>query len=522
MTRPMKFRTLVLIVLAAVAAAVAAGCGGGGDSAPSPATVAPPDTPVYVEVAVRPEAEVSADVNALAKSIAGIDDVGDLVVEELEKSANDSGEPVDFAKEIEPWLGEKAGIFLQEYDGNEFDSYGAAVQTTDAGAAEEFIDRQTRVATPAAKDGSFDGVDYKVEADGQTLGVIGDLVVLSEDEKTFHEAIEASADESLADRESFNDAIDAASGDGFAQVFVDIGGLVKQAGGQIDAEAELFLESAGIAPKNATAVASVLPSSNQVEIDFASNVGSKPPTGDASQLLGSLPGGSFAAVASADFGARFGEAISRLGAEGIPGSLEPGELEGALGALGIDVKKLSASITGFGVFAEGNTENNVTGAAVLTTSDSAEATKVIVQVGKLLRLSGTRGVTALSGDTSGFSVRSPEIGSQPLVVAAKGDRIAISYGLAASAAALSATSGASLAEDPAYEEAVAALGDSPITGFLDGPAALRFFTDVAANSENDQSFEAAKPYLEKIAFAGIGAGSDGELSTAKVIVGFSE
>ncbi len=266
----------------------------------------------------------------------------------------------------------------------------------------------------------------------------------------------------------------------------------------------------------------MLPGSDRVEIDFASDIGSKPPSGDASELLGSLPGGSFAAVASADFGARFGEAINRLDAEGIPGSLEPGELESALGALGIDFKKLSASITGFGVFAEGKTENNVTGAVVMTTSDSAEATKVIAQVGKLLRLTGTPGVTALSGNASGFSVRSPGIGRQPLVVAAKGDRVAISYGLAASAAALTATSGASLAENSAYKEAVAALGDTPISGFLDGPAALRFFTDVAANSDEIEGFEEAKPYLEKIAFAGIGAGSDGELSTARVIVGFSE
>jgi hypothetical protein len=517
----MKLRVLIFSAFVAAAIAVA-GCGGGGGSGPSPASVAPQGTPVYVEVAVQPEAEVSAEVNALAKNIAGIENVGELVVEELEKSANDSGEPIDFAQEIEPWLGEKAGVFLQDYDGSNFNGYGIAVQTTDAGAAQEFIDKQTKSAKPAAKSDSFDGVDYKVEADGQAIGLIGDLLVFSEDEKTFHEAIEASAGESLADQESFTDAVDAASGDGFAQVFVDVGGLVKQAGGQIDAETELFLESAGIEPKNATAVASVLPGSNQVEIDFASDVGSKPPSGDASQLLGTLPAGAFAAVASADFGARFGEAINRLDAEGVPGTLEPGELESALGALGIDVKKLSASITGFGVFAEGNTENNVTGAAVMTTSDPAEATKVIGQVGKLLRATGTRGVTVLSGDASGFSVRSPTIGPQPLVVAVKGDRVAISYGLAASAAALTATSAASLAEDSAYKEAVAALGDTPITGFVDGPAALRFFTDVAAHNEHNEEFETAKPYLEKIAFAGIGAGSEGELSTARVIVGFSE
>jgi hypothetical protein len=140
----------------------------------------------------------------------------------------------------------------------------------------------------------------------------------------------------------------------------------------------------------------------------------------------------------------------------------------------------------------------------------------------LLRVTGTPGVTAISGKASGFSVRSPSLGQQPLVVAAEGDRIAISYGLAASAQALTAGEGATLAKDPAYEAAVAALGDTPITGFLDGPAALQFFTDVAANSEQSEGFEEAKPYLEKIAFIAFGAGSEGELSTARVIVGFGE
>jgi hypothetical protein len=519
----MKLKLLIPTAVAAAALAVA-GCGGGGsDSGADPASVAPAGTPVYVEIAVQPDSETSSNIDALAKNIAGVDNVGELIVTELEKTANDSGEPVDFAKEIEPWLGEEGGIFLPRYDGDDFNGYGVAVQTTDADAAAEFIDEKAGSADGEAKDGSYEGVDYKVETDdGETVGMIGDLLVFSENEKTFKEAIEASGGESLADQEAFTDAIDTASSESFAKIFVDIGGLIEQAGNQIDAETELFLEAAGIEPKNATAVASLLPGSDRVEVDFASNVGSKPPSGDASKLLGSLPGGSFAAFSSADFGTRFAEAISRLGAEGIPGSLEPGELETALGALGIDIKKLGASIGEVGVFAQGNTEKNLTGALVLNTAGSKEATETVAQVGKLLRLTGTPGVSAISGNASGFSVRSPDLGRQPLVVAAEGDRIAISYGLAASAQALTAGEGATLAKDPAYEEAVAALGDTPITGFLDGPAALQFFTDVSANSEQSEGFEEAKPYLEKIAFAAIGAGSEGELSTARVIVGFSE
>ena len=68
-----------------------------------------------------------------------------------------------------------------------------------------------------------------------------------------------------------------------ADVFVDIGGLIDQSGGSVDPDAEQFLDSAGIDPDEATAVASLVPGSDQVEIDFSSDLsGENPPTGDAS------------------------------------------------------------------------------------------------------------------------------------------------------------------------------------------------------------------------------------------------
>jgi hypothetical protein len=515
----MKAR-LLIPAAAAAAALAAAGCGGGGDSSSSPAAVAPAKTPVYIEVAIHPEGELGADVNALAEKIAGVDDLGELIVSELEQSALDSGESLDYAKEVEPWLGDKAGIFLEDYDGDDFNGYGIAVQSTDTDATEEFIDKQAKSEGEPAKDGSFEGVDFKVDQDdGNTIGIIDDMLVFAADEATFKSAVEASNGEALADQDSFTSAIDAASSGSFADVFVDIGGLIKQTGAPVDPETELFLESAGLEPDQATAVASLVPGSDQVEVDFSSDVtGKSPPAGDASELLSSLPGGSFAAFASAGFGERFEEAIDRIDASGVPGELEPGELKDGLKAAGIDLESIAASLGDLGVFAQGNTEKNLTGAVVLTTKGAKEATNTVANIGLLLRASQTPGVTALSGEASGFSVRSPDLGPQPLVVAAKGNRIAVSYGLAASAQALSAGKSATLAEDPAYKEAVAALGDTPITGFVDGPAAVQLASALVPADEQE-GFQEAKPYLDKIAFAAIGAGSSGERATAKMIVG---
>jgi hypothetical protein len=246
------------------------------------------------------------------------------------------------------------------------------------------------------------------------------------------------------------------------------------------------------------------------------------PSGDASKLLESLPGGSFAALASAEFGSRLEEAINRLDARGIPGEVEPGELKSGLEEAGINLDQIGGSLADLGVFAQGNTQRNAVGAVVLTTTGEDEATNTVANIGLLLRATGTPGVTAISGKVSGFSVRSQSFEGKPIVVAGEGDRIAIALGVAAAAQALSAGQSATLGANPEFKEAVAALGDTPISGFIAGPAALQFATDVASSSEESEGFEEAKPYLEKIGWVAIGSGSSDDRTTARLIVGLTK
>ena len=121
---------------------------------------------------------------------------------------------------------------------------------------------------------------------------------------------------------------------------------------------------------------------------------------------------------------------------------------------------------------------------MLTTTGS-QATDTIANIGKLLRSVQVEGVTALSGKYSGFSVRSDELGDKPLVVAAKEGRVAIGYGLPATLSGLLSGTGKgkTLAEDPAYSDAVDSLGDTPISGFADGAAALRLADSLIPGSD---------------------------------------
>lgn len=514
---------LFLPVLAAVAAIAVAGCGSSSDSSSSDvAGLAPPGSLVFVEGKLKPSGEVKSNTDAIAQTIAGVDNLGEFIVEELESSANDDGEPFDYAKEVEPWLGEKAGVAFEGLEDGDLTDPVIAIQSTDSEATQKFIDTQSGESKDPYEDASYEGIDFKVGgSENNAIGIVDDSLVIAEGEAGFKAAVDASQGESLADEAQFNDAIAAASDGSLADAYVDVGGLIDESGEGIDPQAQEILQSAGIDPSEATAVASVVPGSEQIEIDLSSDLaGEEAPSGDVSELLGTLPGDSFAAFAVSGFGDQLEEAIDNIDASGFSESLPPHQLKSTLKAAGIDLDKIAASLDDAAVFAQGNSESSLGGALVLT-SNSDEAAKTVANIGVLLRNTETPGVTAVSSNgASGFSVSSPELGRKPLVVVAKGDRVAIGYGLSPALQGLAAEAGETLSDSSSYKAAVASLGDTPISAFVDGPAALRLAESLVPRDEAE--FQEAKPYLKKISYIGLGTGTDGELATAKLIAGLEK
>ena len=282
--------------------------------------------------------------------------------------------------------------------------------------------------------------------------------------------------ESLADVGAYTSIASASPQGSFADAYVDIGGLIEESGSNVDPQTRQFFEAAGYELDEATALLSLVPGSDSLEVDLASKLGDAeelvvaPP---AEKLLGSMPADSLAALAGADFGQRLGKAIDGIDESGIQGQVPPGQLKNALKKAGIDLDKITSNLGDAAVFATGSSRDTLGGAAVIETKNSNEATNTVSNIGLLLRANGTPGVTAVTGKASGFSVRNSDLGKKPLVVAAEGERIAVGYGLAETISGLASGSGATLSDQPAYKEAVAALGGTPISGFADGPAALR-------------------------------------------------
>ncbi len=507
-------------VFAVLVALFIAGCGGDSDDSATGsdlADLASPGSVVFAEGQLRPKGELQQNTNSVAKRFTG-EGLDDFIISELESSAREDGESFDFASEVEPWLGEKGGVAFARVEEGELSEPLIAIQTKNAKATEEFVDKRAKASSEPSKDVSYEDVEFKVGGpEDNALGVIGETLVLTDSEKEFKAAVDASQGDSLGGEDRFQTAIATASNGSLADIYADVGAIIKQSEDEIDVPTKEALQSAGIDPSDATAVASVIPQAEQIVVDLSSDLGGEtPPAGDASKMLGSLPASSLAAFAFSDFSEQLEEAIDSLDEEGIPPDLKPGELKSALKQAGIDLEKIVGSLEEGGAFVEGNDRASLGGALVVT-SKSEEAAEAIGSLGTLLRAASVPGITALNGKASGFSIRSGELGNQPLVVVGKGDRIAIGYGLDKALTGLDAGSGATLSGTSGFKAAAAALGKTPISAYVDGPAALNLAEALVPRSKSD--FWKAVPYLKKVTYIGLGSGTNDEIATAKLIAG---
>lgn len=521
MPRNLKARLPVTLLLLGLIAAAIAGCGDDGDGGGGSATagIAPPSSPIFVEATIHPKGRLQTNVNELVETVAGIDNPGGRIVSELESSAREEGEPFDYETEVEPWLGEKAGIFLDGFDGDDFERVGVAIQTTDPDAAQSFVDKQAEGDKDPIDDASYEGVEYKIDsADESVYGIVGELLVITEKEQAFKDAVDASNGDSLDDEAAYDAAIEAAVGGSLADIYVDVGLLIEQSGEAIDESALQILRSTGIEPREATAVASVIPGSDQVEVEISGDLGDQEaPSGDPSELLGSLPASSFAAVAASGFDEQLEEALDEIDERGIPGQVPPGQLKKGLNQVGVNLDIIVGSIRSGAIFAEGASEKRLGGALVLAIDSKKQASDTVSNIGSLLQLGGFQGVRPVTGKAKGFSLDTYEL-PRPIVVLTKGDRIAIGFGLPATAEAL--LPDATLSSTAAFKDAKAALGGTPVGFYVDGPGALRLAESLVPRSET--GFQEAKPYLKKISSIALGSNVEGDRVTAKMIVGLEK
>ncbi len=514
----MNTRRHVSLVLssAGLAAFAIAGCGGSSSSGGAdPASLAPATSPLFVEATVRPEGSLKTNIEDLSKKLAGISDPGTLIVDQIDSGIAQSGEKMSFEDDIEPWLGEKAGVFFQRYDGEDFSGVGAAFQSTDDNAASAFVDKLAQTSDSPVTQGSYEGVDYTTDSeDGTSVGVVDDFVVLTEDKQTFESVVDASKGDSLADEGKYTDAVSGAPADSLADAYVNIGALLDSAGGQVNQQVLDFYNSLGYDLSDSTALASVVAGSDQVEVDVSTNAGGGIDAAGLTDFIGSFPANSWAAFASPNVGDQAQKIVDSFDQNGIPGSIPPGQFKSALARQGIDVEKIASSIGDVGLFVEGTGPSDLGGALVIEAKNPQAATESLGKLTDLLRNSGATGFKQIPG---GFSISDPQdLGQQPVEVVAKDDRIVVGYGDQATQQALSGGSGQTLDSSSAFDDAAKSLGGTDLAGFVDIAPVLKLAESMGAGSDAD--YQQAMPYLQKLDFAAVGAGSSGDLSTSKIVL----
>jgi uncharacterized protein DUF3352 len=507
-----RVRALVLALVAAAALGLSAcGGGGGGVSSDDPASLAPANSPVYVQATIRPTGSLKTDVESLAKAVSGLPDPTAQLISEFEKAVNAegtlSGHHLNFAKDVEPWLGNKAGLFLAGF-GHTPDAAGI-VQTTDPKATQKFIADQKQ---KGDTDQTYHGVDYVLDKDGKTAaGVVGDFLVLG-NEKGFKDAVDASQGaDVLGDQSDFTDALDQAPSGSISDVYVNLE-VVQKAVRATSPQSVGGLQAALGDLTGKSALVSFVPSADSLEVDLATNANPNFQLTDLSSLIGTFPADSFVALGIPDLGKRIAQTVDQLKQAGV---VNGAALDQQLSTTGLTLDDITGALGDLGIFVEGTDRASLQGAGVITSSSSSKLRNVISTISSLAAASGQPGVTnAQVGN--GFRVVDPrQIGPQALTVTSVGDKLVVGYGDKATQQAASG-GGATLADDPTYKQALSAIG-SGLAGYVSLSKVFQLADSLGAIK--DPGYQQARPYLDKLSYAAIGSSKSGDWQTTKVIVG---
>jgi Protein of unknown function (DUF3352) len=236
-------RGKLIPLIAAVAVLLVLGGGGafaysrisGGDQ---PSAVLPASSVAYARVDLKPSAgQQVAALRFLRKfptvrdqlSLTGDnDDLRQKLFEFIKKNAGDDLSDVDFAKDVEPWLGNRVGIAAVPKDGKP--EPVVAVQITDEGKAKAGLDKLF--------------ADEK-EKPGQAF--TGDYVIIAEDQAKADAFANEAKSNPLEKNQKFDQDMSALGEQGFASAWADTQGLATLAGDEMTDEQRKALPAGSMA-----------------------------------------------------------------------------------------------------------------------------------------------------------------------------------------------------------------------------------------------------------------------------------
>lgn len=496
-----------------------AGCGGddGGDAGASPASVLPANSPVYVEVKVRPEGDLRADAEAVLKKVLRTDDPGAALEKVLDDALDDGdGDKTTFKDDIDPWLGDTAGVAITSLRDPQNPDFAVAIASKDNDKAMEALeDDDTTEAT-------YKDTKYLKDADDDTAaGIVGDTLVIGT-EPGFRAAVDASkGEQQLDDSDGLEAAREGVSGDdalGFA--YVDIAKALTAVSasqpllaGQLDPLKKLL--------GGATTIGAALGVSDGAIRVEAAQIGGPAPKqqGDPAKILADLPADTVLGAGLGEVGAMLQGVLDQISEIGPVAGQDPQVLLQALESqLGLSIQKDLLSWMGEGaIFVQGGSIADLGGGLVVTSTAPQTTKATLRKIQPLLRGAGVPVVDrAPAGAEAGFRVPLQGAGGIELLVGIKGDRFVIGVNPKVVQDILAGNGDGRLGDEADFKAAAAKLGDGiQPSFFLDVPAVVTFL-GLAAGSDED--FQKAKPYLDAFGVLVAGAKRDGDTNRSRLVL----
>ncbi|HSZ13488.1 MAG TPA: DUF3352 domain-containing protein [Solirubrobacteraceae bacterium] len=430
-------RPRMRLACAAAVASLCAALAGCGSSSPTgtaadPAGAVPPTAALYIGASVRPSGAEKTDALALGKALTHH---ANPYLRLLALLQTPGSAQLNFARDVAPWLGPHAGVFLTSLGASAgtlpsqlmqgllggsssgvfaFGSSGAqgaiVLDTSDSAKARTFLDAQA--AKAGAHAASYHGVAYEVNASGVALGLVDRFAVIGS-EAGLHDVIEATHGAgALAHASGYSRLLASAPTDALAHVYVNpasfphgstqeqgITGLVRGLAGGHEANVSLVPAASSLG----------------LDVDTLAAGGSGEAGGllsadpESAQALGELPGESWFAIGVGHVGTSIGKDVQELHSLASLGSTLGGGAEessagvsvggilnglltplSALGAGGPQAQRELASWMGSaGIFASGGNLLELRGAVVISSKSPAASRAAVATLAAQLRKSGT-------------------------------------------------------------------------------------------------------------------------------------
>ena len=509
------------LLLCAVIAVGTAGCGDSGSGgAGNPASLVPAGAAFYLEAAVQPEGDRREDALAAAGKIMRTDDPAAKLRELIDKGLAEEGDGLTWERDFASWVGEDAGVWATDFQREE-PSFAVIVAAEDTNAAKAALARFEKTSDSTYTARSYDGISYKVDEDGVAHGLIEDFAVLG-DETAFKRTADARDGDKLADSDRYKDAIDELDDDRLGHYYVDLKPVIDAALKADPDAAQGFqqfksllrldkfgpITGAFTADGDGLALDTVLTGVPEGPFRDIAELSS----GGASDLMGDLPGDSWAAFATPKLGesaqSLFSAFAGALGGAAVAAQVKQ--------ATGLDLQQDVFSWIGdVGAFVRGDDMETLDGALVISSTDDVRAatafTKLVGLIGK--QTGAAPQPVQVEGAEAAFALSPPDALKQ--VVLARGEgRVVAAYGKQAAATALASDS--QLGDGDDFEAAEEILGDGmEPSSLLSIPDAIALADGLAAT---DADFDKARPYLEAFGVVTSGGTVDDDRVQSRVAV----